>query len=102
LTRALLIGVFASACFAAPPPAAIPSQLAGCHPGSYSTLSEHACDSDADCLLCGTEGGCELVPRARVDLTGEACPRPTHPSCERSEATCCEGRCVRSVGPPPL
>jgi hypothetical protein len=92
--------VFVAGCYAAPPPPALSGQLVGCHPGAYATLSEHPCDSDSDCLLCGTEDGCELVPRARVAVTNQACPSPTHPRCEGEQAACCEGRCVRSLPPP--
>ena len=37
LTRAAAagIGLFAIACFAAPPPPALPTELGGCHPGAY-------------------------------------------------------------------
>lgn len=94
--RALLVSsLLLSGCFAAPPPAMGP-QLGGCHPGSYAALSELTCRRDSDCVLCGCE---RLESRERLMLENPACPQPA--TCEE-RAACCQGRCVRSLGPPPL
>ncbi len=100
LTRAAAagIGLFAIACFAAPPPPALPTELGGCHPGAYSTLSEHACERDSDCLLCGE--ACALTTRAQLALTNEPCPPLPGAACEGARPACCQGRCVSSLGPP--
>lgn len=88
-------------CFAAPPPAALPTELSGCHPGAYGARSEHRCRRDDDCLLCGERDGCgRLESRAHLALTNAACPPADPEACEGAEAACCGGRCVRSLGPP--
>jgi len=95
---ATLVALLAIGCFAAPPPPALPTQLGGCHPGAYSTLSELSCERDSDCLLCGEE--CQLTTRSQVALTNEPCPPLTEAACEGARPACCQGRCVSSLGPP--
>lgn len=90
-----LLGLLPAGCFSAPPPPAAPGELGGCHPGAYATLSDLACARDTDCLLCGER----LTTRDELQLTNESCPPPAD---EGASAVCCHGRCVRSLGPPPL
>ncbi len=97
---AVVSGLLLGACYAAPPAPAAPGQLGACHPGAYASLSEHACQRDDDCLLCASPDACTLTTRRALSLSNAPCPRPT--ACDGATAACCEGRCVRSLGPPPL
>lgn len=90
-----LVAFVVTGCFAGPPPPASLGDLGGCHPGAYAILSEFECRRDSDCLLCGDR----LRSRAELELTNEPCPPPEDDS---SSAACCQGRCVESLGPPPL
>lgn len=94
--------LLALGCYAEPPPPAAPGQLTGCHPGSYGALSDLSCRRDDDCLLCRTsEEPCgALTSREELALTNAPCPRADAESCDGARAACCEGRCVRSLGPP--
>ncbi len=89
-------------CYAEPPPPAPQGALSGCHPGSYSTLSDVTCERDADCLLCATvvEPCGVLKSRAQVTLTNEPCPAPSADHCGSPAPACCHQRCVRSLSPP--
>ncbi len=74
-----------------------------CAPGSYDVRSAIRCERDADCLLCGRPTGCgELTSRSALATTNQACPRPDADACQGRVAACCGGRCVLSLGPPPL
>ncbi len=94
--RWLLVAVFFCGCYAQPPPPALGVELTGCRAGAFGGLSSYECRSDAECVLCG----CERVDsRRHLALTNAACP--PRPTCE-AEARCCLGRCVLTLGPPPL
>lgn len=99
-----LLGLALAGCYAQPPPPAPASALTGCHPGSYATLTDVECETDADCVLCATviEPCGVLKRRDQVALTNEPCPAPTNESCGSPSPACCEHRCVRSLGPPAL
>lgn len=98
-----LFALAASGCYAAPPPPAVTTDLGGCHAGAYGARSELTCDGDADCLLCGEREGCGfLTSRERAMLANVACPPPDPERCRGARARCCGGRCVLSLGPPPL
>lgn len=98
----LALAMLAIGCYAEPPPPAAPGQLTDCHPGSYGPLSDLPCSRHGDCVLCRTsEEPCgELTSRDELALTNAACPRVDGESCAAARAACCEGRCVRSLGPP--
>jgi len=71
-------------------------ELGGRPPGSYAALSELRCRRDSDGVLCGCD---RLEAREHLMLENPACPQPS--ACE-ARAACCDGRCVRSLGPPQL
>lgn len=91
VSLSLLLG-----CFTAPPPPAAPGELTACRPGAYGALGSLRCRDDDDCVLCACE---RVESRAHLALTNAACP-PTR-ACD-GEAHCCQGHCVRTLGPPPL
>src|SRR5688500_4643624 len=99
-SRSIAIGLLCAACYAAPPPPADPGSLTRCHPGAYGALSELRCNRDSDCVLCASPDGCVLRTRGALAVSNEPCARPRE--CNADRASCCEGRCVMSLGPPPL
>lgn len=92
----LLLGVLSTGCFAAPPAPATEAMLSGCHPGSHGARGELRCRRHSDCVLCGCE---RLETRAGLMRANPTCPQPI--TCDERPA-CCGGRCVVSLGPPPL
>ena len=104
LARSVVLGaVFFAGCFAAAPPPAVGTELGGCHPSAYGRLSEETCARDADCVLCGEPDGCgEARSRRGLWIDNSPCPAADPDACAGATAACCRGRCVLSLGPPPL
>ncbi|HJL17035.1 MAG TPA: hypothetical protein RMH99_15325 [Sandaracinaceae bacterium LLY-WYZ-13_1] len=103
MRAAAAVALLLTGCVAVPPPAPR-ATLGGCHPGAYGARSDLRCERDADCLRCGDpDARCgRLTSRARIALTNAPCPRPDARACPGAAARCCGGRCVLSLGPPPL
>lgn len=99
---AVTLGLALAGCYAAPPPPASVTDLTGCEPGAYGVRSELTCRSSDDCLLCGAPTGCGFVTKRESPRPNVACPEPDAEACRGRQAQCCGGRCVLSLGPPPL